>query len=173
MKGHSHAILGVAALASVHALVAPLSDRPSDLVYFGIVAAVAALVPDIDSDESTIRQATGTARSDGLLGRAASWIMARVTGHRGALTHSLMAWFLFSLLAGMYFVGGMAFVAFSVGYLSHLLADALTPQGVPLLWPLWQRRISVLGPLAIRTGSMAEYAFTAGVAALVAGLFRP
>jgi inner membrane protein len=34
-----------------------------------------------------------------------------------------------------------------LGYLSHILADMLTPAGVPLLWPCrWRFRLPILAP---------------------------
>src|SRR3972149_6822331 len=50
-------------------------------------------------------------------------------------------------------------IAFGVAYLSHLIADALTVQGVPLAWPVSHKNINLL-PRALRerTGSWAEYA---------------
>ncbi|SPW32689.1 Inner membrane protein ydjM [Edwardsiella tarda] len=38
-----------------------------------------------------------------------------------------------------------ALQAMIIGYLSHLLADMLTPAGVPLLWPIrWRFRLPLL-----------------------------
>lgn len=43
--------------------------------------------------------------------------------------------------------------AFVVGYLSHLIADAMTVSGIPFLWPVPQRiSLSMIG-IRIRTGS--------------------
>ena len=41
-----------------------------------------------------------------------------------------------------------------LGYLSHILADMLTPAGVPLLWPCrWRFRLPILAP---RKGNQLE-----------------
>lgn len=176
MKGVTHAIIGPLGLAGLAAFtaMAPWPHNPFGIAQLAAVAAVAALLPDIDSDEAAIRQVTGTARSRGLLGRAMSFALRLATGHRGALTHSLVAWLLCSFLAGMYFYGNMFFVAFSIGYLSHLVADALTPQGVPLFWPVYRGRIRLLPRrFAIPTGSAAEYILTVAIGMVVAGLYRP
>lgn len=99
--------------------------------------------------------------------------------HRGA-THSLpflvlvataLGW-LGSLVAGT--VGtdpeGTAGLGILVGVVavgSHLLADALTPSGVPLLWPLIRKRYGV--SLAAATDPLANYALLClGLAATVA-----
>jgi inner membrane protein len=91
------------------------------------------LMPDIDHPKS-------------VLGQRLSWLsrpISRLFGHRG-FTHSLLAiisglillhwqpnarvWFPTDILQGMV-----------LGYLSHIVADTLTPAGVPLLWP-WRFR---------------------------------
>lgn len=87
--------------------------------------------------------------------------------HRGP-THTLLFALLFATaLAGTAFVVtdhlGLepypavhltaAVGAISAG--SHLLADALTPYGVPLLWPLSDRRFSL--DLAVSTNPIANY----------------
>jgi membrane-bound metal-dependent hydrolase YbcI (DUF457 family) len=59
--------------------------------------------------------------------------------------------------------------AFSIGYLAHLLADAMTVHGVPLLWPLDFDIHLLPRPLRIRTGSFAEYAV---IVALGIGMVR-
>ncbi|MGL4431547.1 MAG: metal-dependent hydrolase [Plesiomonas shigelloides] len=106
------------------------------------------LLPDIDHPRS-------------FLGQHLRWIsvpIAKVFGHRG-FTHSLLAvalalWcLLYKLPASVPVPVGMV-DAFIVGYLSHLLGDALTPAGVPLFWPVKQRfRLPLLN---FRTGSHAE-----------------
>lgn len=40
-------------------------------------------------------------------------------------------------------LGGFGLAVGTLGILAHLLADALTPSGVPLLWPLSGRRYTV------------------------------
>ncbi len=72
-------------------------------------------------------------------------------GHRG-FTHSLLA--VFALLATFYlkvpeswFIPADALQGMVLGYLSHILADMLTPAGVPLLWPCrWRFRLPILVP---------------------------
>jgi len=167
MKGVSHVLVGTAAVMLVHDRV-PLADSLTGLVPVALATILGSLLPDVDSDESTLRQATGTARSQGVVGRIVSLIVRVFGGHRGALTHSLFAWGLVVTLAGVYFRGNMTWVAFSLGYLSHLAADALTVDGVPLLWPLVHRRIRLLPALlAIRTGGAREYLVTVAIGVAV------
>lgn len=97
------------------------------------------LLPDIDHPRS-------------LLGQRLRWIsapIARVFGHRG-FTHSLIA-----VLAGIFLltekmpasllIPNDVIQGMVLGYLSHILADMLTPAGVPLLWPCrWRFRLPIL-----------------------------
>ncbi|URG54414.1 metal-dependent hydrolase [Pectobacterium quasiaquaticum] len=102
-------------------------------------ALLTALLPDIDHPKS-------------VLGQRLKWLsspIARLFGHRG-FTHSLLA-----IAAGIFFIQTRlppdwliptdAYHAMIVGYLSHILADMLTPSGVPLLWPCrWRFRLPIL-----------------------------
>ncbi len=88
------------------------------------------------------------------LGQRLKWIskpIARAFGHRG-FTHSLLA--VFALLATFYlkvpeswFIPADALQGMVLGYLSHILADMLTPASIPLLWPCrWRFRLPILVP---------------------------
>jgi inner membrane protein len=112
---------------------------------FGAVAAVAALLPDIDSPQS-------------FLGRKVvpvSYVANKAFGHRQAV-HSLIAAIVFSA-AGLLLQRWAHWppwfaVAVLAGYVSHLALDTLNPQGIAWLWP-WKFRFRV--PL-VQTGSALE-----------------
>ena len=76
-------------------------------------------------------------------------------------THSLLAVFgaltLFYLkVPDSWIVPADALQGLVLGYLSHILADMLTPAGVPLLWPCrWRFRLPILAP---RKGNQLERA---------------
>jgi inner membrane protein len=151
MKGSTHALLGVVSLVGLQGWI-PL---PPDLPRLGlalVAAGVGALLPDLDADESLIRHETHTARSDGPLGWLVSWIMP---SHRG-LTHSGLACLLIVLLAKQWPTYWPT--ALAIGYVSHIVADMLTRQGVPLLWPVHWR----LSLLPIVTGGPAESVIAMG-----------
>lgn len=106
------------------------------------VAGVSALLPDIDTFNSKV-------------GRASPLISIPVSilfGHRG-IFHSFLATGLVFLAAKAAAPGYAVYI--TLGYLSHLLLDVLTPQGVKLLWPL-PHRFSI--PL-VQTGSVFEWMF--------------
>lgn len=104
-----------------------------------LIAGTAALLPDIDTPHS-------------VMGRKLwpfSVLIKHTVGHRGCF-HSL----LFS--AAVYLLSVLIIPEYSLyilaGYLSHLILDALNPQGVPLLWPI-KYRFSI--PI-VNTGSVVE-----------------
>lgn len=109
------------------------------------------LLPDIDHPQS-------------VLGRRFRWLshpIARAFGHRG-FTHSLLAVIggiaLFNLKVPQHWVvPADAFQGLVLGYLSHIIADMLTPAGVPLLWPCrWRFRLPLL---ASQKGNQMERIF--------------
>ena len=129
----SHVAVGLVAWA----WVAPhlgLSHAPAGFA----LATVGALLPDIDHPQSWV----------GRRARLVSRMLAAVVTHRG-VTHSLVAMALCLVLMRAHRAWGSPI---AVGYLSHLVADLLTPRGLRLAWPL-RRRWAV--PLC-RTGSPAE-----------------
>ena len=148
MMAGSHAVLGGAAwlAAAPHLGLPALAPLPLGLAVAG------ALLPDVDHPKSWVGQRV----------RPLSDILGAVLGHRG-VTHSLLA------LAGCAAVlldGSVprsVAAPLSVGYLSHLAADLLTPGGLRLLWPL---RGNFALPL-VRTGSAMEPLLVALVLAWV------
>lgn len=159
MEGPSHVVFGLAGAvvldstlhlsgpAILGAPTLPTPDQVALKVIFYGVAALGALVPDIDNARST-------------LGRHLGVVSRQIQKHAGHRTifHSLVGlalagavvfaaeWgvaYLFQrlgwrLTAGA-LVGQVALVALLVGYGLHLVADSLTLGGVPWLWPLHQR----------------------------------
>ncbi len=163
--GRSHATLTFAAYVALalHPLPSPVGDLAAPALQFpggdvgvaplaasGVLAAVGALLPDLDSPESL------AARTGGVPLRAASWLFRLTVGHRGPF-HSLLAVAAVAVLGnaagetlGFGGVGGV--LAF--GWLMHLLQDALTRHGVPFLWPIpldWHL------PPGLRTGGVVEH----------------
>jgi inner membrane protein len=164
MLGRTHLLLsaaGYAALASrplptpLGGLGAPLpggvglESVPVALAAGTLLAAIAGLGPDLD------RSGSSAARSLGLPSRVVGWIVQHSLGHRGPL-HSAAAVLLVFVAgeaagasAGVDHLG--AVLAF--GWASHLLLDALTARGVPLLWPLPTR---LRLPPGFATGGLVE-----------------
>lgn len=103
-------------------------SRPEAVALAAGIAGTAALLPDIDSPRSYVGSRV-----------PASVAVKLVAGHRGVF-HSLLAAALFGLALFLYLrfkAPAYTFLAFpfAAGYISHLLLDALTPEGVPFFWP--------------------------------------
>jgi membrane-bound metal-dependent hydrolase YbcI (DUF457 family) len=120
-------------------------------VSIGVVA-LTALAPDLDHAGSTL------ARVAGPISRGFARGLSRLLKHRGPL-HSapaaLLAGVLAALLGARVGVGGLGLLV-GCGWAAHVLADALTDRGVPLLWPLWRRRVRLQWGLGPATGGRGE-----------------
>ena len=138
MLGRSHLVIG----AATAVLVSYYSNVDLSVAAF-VVCVLGALMPDID----------GRGKITKLIpfGWLLGWIVRKVFSHRG-FTH----WGLHPLLfisLGLYFSPPL--VWFGLGYASHLLADACTRGGIPLLAPV---SFSRMGPKLIITGGKWERA---------------
>jgi inner membrane protein len=153
MMKRSHALIGAAAGVALADAIG------ASMVAGGIVASLAALLPDVDHPHSAVGR---------LLPR---WWHRLTPGHRGP-THSL-AWCA-ALGLVVYAANSAAAgeparpllaLAVLAGALSHVLADGLTVAGVPLWWPLRRRRSVFLGVFAFPTRSWVEALVVTGVVA--------
>lgn len=145
----THSIVGLLSAAAIN-YVHPY--MPQSMLALAIVpgcAIVGALLPDIDHNVSRIRHATGTARGQGPLaipGWLGGILSAMLGGHRGfthtAVALGLLTWLLWPWRSGTFAPFALAFL---IGYASHLIADACTVVGVPLLWPLVWRKLKLWG----------------------------
>lgn len=139
------------------ALASLLRLEPREVNWFFLL--VGSLAPDIDEEESSIAKSGNlfsvvlprsfAAVLNGLT-QAISLLLKKLLGHRG-LTH----WPIFALVGIGFSINYQIpwLFWFSLGYLMHVLADACTVSGVPLLAPLSFENRSLL---ALRTGSAAE-----------------
>lgn len=153
MMGRTHAFAGVCSLW----LLVPVphlltSENFSPLA---AVAAVGALMPDLDATQSLIRS-TQVAGIRPFVPIAA--ILHSTFGHRG-LIHSALGLLLFCLLVAVplaFWWGALPSLVLALGYASHLAADACTKSGIPLLYPRKVRFHLMPPPLRLSTGSQAE-----------------
>lgn len=143
MMAPAHMVSGAAAWLGLGALATHVG-RPLPTVALAggaVLATVAALGPDIDTDASTM------SRSLGWFTRIVS-LVTRVLagGHRNG-THSLSGVAVCAVSTwaiACHWLGGPWWIPASVaaGYLAAVLGDCLTPMGCPLFWPLSQRDFS-------------------------------
>ena len=109
-------------------------------IYFITILILASSFPDIDSDKSKI----------GRKFPIFSKLINLFFGHRG-IFHSIFPP-LILLFAFWYFNLFYIGLAIFIGYLTHLIADSITLEGINFLYPFSSFRIKGL----IRTGSLVE-----------------
>ena len=163
MQGKNHVALALAApLAGALLVGTPLPA--SALAWGGLV--LGSLAPDIDGEGSIARWGDWLPRSVtprplvrllNWAGRTVSSFVRAVFGHRAAFHWPL--WGVALGLAG-WSLGHDWLLWFGVGYILHILGDALTVAGVPLLGPLLLRDFSLL---PMRTGGRVEAVIGAGL----------
>lgn len=161
MTGKTHQTIGLlAGLASY--LYLPAHYAPATLAAVTTVSSLGALLPDIDSPAGKIYSYMpfGTGKIGGQL-------VNPFLKHRN-LTHSLLGYAIVILLfhhllehlPSYWGIDSRAvFVAGAIAYGSHLLADAVTVEGIPLFFP-WHRMFGLppypFQGLRIETGKWFE-----------------
>lgn len=117
------------------------------------------LGPDIDADSGSITKPgrifqgflpRGIAKLLDELGAVVSAMARTISGHRGFFHTPILA---LVMIVVAWWLNMPRLEWFGIGYLSHILADACTVRGVPLLWPLRNKEYSVA---PVRTGSVVE-----------------
>ncbi len=164
--GRTHALAGVASLWLLQDV--PTWTSPDLLAPMAVLAALGALLPDLDASQSKIKHLTvaGVTPFAPL-----SLALNRVLGHRGLL-HSLLGWSLATLLflPLILVTNGAVPLALSLGYASHLLSDACTKSGIPFWYPRRKRCHLLPRLLRLTTGSAAEEVVFALLGIAVMGL---
>ena len=123
----------------------------ANVFVFTFLILIGAAMPDIDNKRSKISQKA----------KMVSALINSLTKHRG-IFHSVFIplgiYFLLDMILGGYY--GMAL---ALGYLSHLMIDAMTPLGVNFLHPITTLRLH--GP--IETNSFVEKILLAGLVGIL------
>lgn len=136
MRVTGHIAVGAASYLLAATLLPEHTIVNSGVVFWYVglfLTLLGACLPDIDHPESTIGQKV----------KIISYPLSLFFGHRG-ITHSLIA-VAAMLYCGYYFTTNyintqMMFVpCVALGYLSHLFADSLTPQGIRPFYPMKKR----------------------------------
>ena len=160
MIGKTHVIFGLTTLAAVNAatnFIQPhlIQEIPIATVLCVCAVIIGALAPDLDAEEgSQLQYEMGEA------GMAITqWLQSFGVEHRG-LTHyglstliiiavsTLIGW-----CVGYWDVG----LSLGLGYLSHVLADSMTIDGIPLWAPFSEKRFHILPKLLrVRSGGPVE-----------------
>jgi len=157
MMGTTHLVFAYL----VYAVLSRPFHLPFDWLYVFVPLTIGSLIPDIDHPKSLISRQ--------------SWVfssVSRLMPHRGP-THSPLATALLTVLltsAVLYYEADLVVpLSFSLGYLSHLVADSLTRSGVRWLWPFHETKLKFI----IYTGGPSEGVFFALALLGLTGLLYP
>lgn len=162
MTGRTHDLAAFTALA----VVVTSSPLPQMTLATALVAfsanMIGGLAPDIDQPTATLWNRT---RAGGIIGRVVKPFLG---GHR-YISHSLIGIFLFGFVTRLildamstFLIVDMEIVwwAFMIGYVSHLIMDTFTTEGVPWLFPIPIKfGIPPLRVLRMKTGGIVEKSF--------------
>ncbi len=135
MLFHTHMLLGIISFLLLRAYL------PGNEYLIFILILIGSILPDIDEHKSKAAQLSG------IIGKIVSFFAK----HRGIFHSFLFPFIVCGMLA--YFWHYPYSLAFFIGYFVHLLADALTPMGIPIFFPFSDWRIR--GP--IRVGTWMEW----------------
>jgi len=159
MLSRTHEVVGVTAL-----VIATVNYGPDNLAVATIIVALVAnlvgtLLPDIDQASNRLWDMIPGGNEIGKL------LKRVLMGHR-TVSHSLigimvvywgMGWLLNRLLNNNFVDINAVFMALMIGYISHLAADGLTEEGLPLLWPIkWKFGFPPIKSWRIKTGKWFE-----------------
>jgi len=145
-------------------MMATVNYGPDNLAVPTVIVALVAnlvgtLLPDIDQASNRLWDMIPGGNEIGKL------LKRVLMGHR-TVSHSLigimvvywgMGWLLNRLLNNNFVNINAVFMALMIGYISHLVADGLTEEGLPLLWPIkWKFGIPPIKSWRIKTGKWFE-----------------
>ena len=146
MRFYTHALFSLlAGLLLISAIKYFWNQTTFTLALIFFVFMIGSFVPDVDIPESKVGQKV----------KPLAYLINLVFGHRHFFHSLLLAGI---LSAGVYLLAGLIFAAaLFLGFFSHILLDMLTPQGIKLLYPFSEHRISGF----IQTGSILEHVLLA------------
>jgi inner membrane protein len=159
MTGRTHDLISFASLLTITSIYPPESLNLTTTVACLMGSVVGALVPDMDQATNRLWDMLPAGN---FVGRVFRHLMLQ---HR-TISHSIIGAFIFykildifipKLLNPDYVNSSIVIVSLMIGYVSHLIADSLTKEGVPLFFPL-QFKIGIppIRSLRITTGKFVE-----------------
>jgi membrane-bound metal-dependent hydrolase YbcI (DUF457 family) len=160
MTGKTHRVIGLIAGGSYFLSTAAPTYQPATLIACMISSYIGSLVADIDNAKAEIWHTVP-------LGRAVGKLSEPIIKHRD-ISHSTIGLVIYTTLLYIalqnmpYYwnIDTTVVIACSaLAYISHLLADSFTVEGIPLLWP-WKRMLGLppkpLDGIRIQTGKWFE-----------------
>lgn len=159
MTSRTHDVFAVASLITVATYYPPPSINLITLITSSIGCIVGALLPDIDQETNRLWDLIPAGHLIGdVLGKL--FLAHRTLSHSALgvfIVYKLLGIVLPKLFNSTFINVQVLFASIMIGYLSHLLADALTEEGLPLLFPLkWKFGFPPIRSWRIKTGKAFE-----------------
>lgn len=137
MMGRTHQILGITSGLVTFTNMAPYQYGPATAFAALFLSSFGALIPDLDRPTAKIWSSLPGGKTIGRL--VDPLFKHRNFSHSilGVIFFSLLLWRLFLVFPSYWGVNtNLVLICFIVAFFSHLIADMLTEEGVPLLFPL-------------------------------------
>ena len=144
MRGITHLVAGVVAGAATTILINTDSTGISCGVF--IATTVGSIFPDIDNTKSMIGKRV----------KPISFLLNKAFGHRGFVHSPCNLICIASIVGVLLSIFGQTsylpiLLGFAIGFMLHLLLDAITKGGVPFLYPFSRKRFNFT---TIKTGGI-------------------
>lgn len=159
MVGRTHQLIGFSSFVTAGLLFPPSQLNLVTLSTCVIGNVVGSLIPDIDGAGNRLWDLLPAGNFVGKFAR-------RLFYKHRTITHSLLGglllykglwWVLPKLFNPEYVNINLVFTSIFIGYVAHLIADMMTKDGIPLLFPFkWYFGIPPLSFLRMRTGGFIE-----------------
>lgn len=159
MTGRTHDAIAFASIVTVGAFYPPESINLLTLIGAVIAADIGATVPDMDGGANRLWHLLPAGEKTGK-------VLRRIFYKHRTLSHSILGtfavykfleWLLPKFLNPEFIDPQLILISVMVGYISHLLADSMTEEGLPLLFPLKITfGIPPIKSLRIKTGKWFE-----------------
>lgn len=160
MTARTHDAFAFASLITVAVFFPPAALNIPTLITALVANIIGSLIPDMDQASNRLWDLLPA-------GDRLAKVFRKVFLKHRTITHSVLglylmyaflSWVLPKLLNPSYIYSDVVLVSMMVGYISHLIADSLTKDGLPLLFPLqWSFGFPPFRFLRITTGTWVEY----------------
>lgn len=138
MTSRTHDVFAFASLITIASYYPPSSLNPSTLVVSLVGNVVGSLLPDIDQASNRLWDLLPAGNSLGRIFRKL-FLAHRTLSHSLLgifLVHKLLWWFLPKILNPNYLNIDLIYYSAMIGFVSHLVLDLFTEEGLPLLFPV-------------------------------------
>jgi inner membrane protein len=159
MTARTHDAFAFASLVTVSAYYPPTSLSLGTLFAAVVGNIIGSLIPDMDQASNRLWDLLPAGDYIGKVFRRL-FLSHRTLSHSFLglfIIYNILGWLLPKFLNPLYIDANIVFASVMIGYVSHLLADSLTKEGLPLLFPFKiYFGVPPLKTLRITTGSWVE-----------------